>query len=276
MKKKITRLLPLYIFLIYFFISILYSCGANIFSVEYDVQLGEEFDKEIRSNPKEYPLIKDNQAITDYVSSIGKYIINTSPSIEYKKIFPYKFQVIDDTIINAFCTPGGFIYVYTGLMKFVDNEATLAGVLAHEIAHAENRHTTQRITSYYGVSMLLSLVLGNNPNAYAELAANLFTGLAFLANSRSDEKEADDYSIKYLRATKYYPGSIMFFFTKIRDEQSKKGYTPGGFERLLSTHPLPSDRIENVKERLKAIKPSPDSTIGIFKDEYQLMKLKLK
>ena len=91
--------------------------------------------------------------------------------------------------------------VYTGLLKFIDNEATLAGVLGHEIAHAERRHATQRITKAYGVQILLSIVLGEKPAQIAEITANLFAGLALLTNSRADETEADEYSFGYLKST---------------------------------------------------------------------------
>jgi predicted Zn-dependent protease len=160
-------------------------------------------------------------------------------------------------------------------MRFVDNEATLAGIVAHEIAHAERRHVTQRLTAYYGVSVLLSFILGGNPSFISELAANLFVGLAFLKNSRDDEAEADYYSIQYLRTTKYYPGAITFFFDKIKEEEKKKGHTPSDLDRLLSTHPLPDDRIQAVNEILNTIKPRPDPTKGLFTNEYQKMKQRL-
>jgi predicted Zn-dependent protease len=275
---KINRYIPVTaigLIVMLFSLSVLYSCGANLFSESDDVKLGQDIDTQIRNNPREYPLLTNRPDITDYVSGIGKYILNSSPKIQYKNVFPYKFQVINDTIINAFCTPGGFVYVYTGLMKFIDNEATLAGVVAHEIAHAERRHMTQRLTSYYGISMMLSLILGNNPNAAVEIASNLFVGLGFLANSRSDEQEADTYSIKYLMSSKYYPGGIQYFFDKILADQKKKGTVGGSLERLLATHPLPQDRIDNVKEQMKINKIVTDSTKGIYKDEYQIFKSKL-
>lgn len=256
-------------------LSIFYSCGANLFSEDDDIKLGKEIDDEIKAHPNEYPMLQGHQDIKDYVNGLGKYILGTSPKIEYKNVFPYNFQVINDTIVNAFCTPGGYIYVYTGLMKFLDNEAALAGVVAHEIAHAERRHMTQRLTSYYGVSLIFSIVLGNNPNSVAEIVANLFAGLGFLANSRSDEEEADNYSIKYLSTSKYYPGAITFFFDKISEEQRRKGDTPGGLDRLLSTHPLPQDRIDNVKIQLKNLKIKPDPTKGLYTEEYQQVKSKL-
>jgi len=257
-------------------LSVLYSCGANIFSVDDDVTMGKDIDQQIRSDSKQFPIMQGNQNIKDYVSGLGKYVLQNSSLIEYKNVFPYKFEVVkDDSTINAFCIPGGYIYVYTGLIRFLDNEAALVGVMAHEIAHAERRHMTQRLTSYYGVSMILSLVLGNNPSTLGEIAANLFVGLGFLANSRADELEADNYAIKYLKSTKYYPGGITFFFDKIREEQRRKGDTPGDLERLLSTHPLPQDRIDNVNLQLSKLKPKPDPTKGLFTEEYQRLKSQL-
>lgn len=256
-------------------LSVFYSCGSNIFTVEDDVKMGKEVSDEINQDPKQFPILKGNQNIKDYVSGLGKYVLN-SKYIQYEDVFPYKFEVVhDDSTVNAFCLPGGYIYVYTGLIKFLDNEAALTGVIGHEIAHAERRHMTQRLTSYYGVSVILSLLLGSNPNALGEIAANLFVGLGFLANSRADEEEADNYSIKYLTGTKYYPGAITYFFDKIKEEQRKKGSTPGDLERLLSTHPLPQDRIDNVNLQLRKIKPKPDPTKGLFTEEYQRIKSQL-
>lgn len=257
--------------------SVFYSCGANIFSVSDDVSIGKDLDVQIRADRQNYPIMEGHDDVRSYVSGIGRNILNSSSLIQYKTVFPYKFDVIkDDSTVNAFCIPGGYIYIYTGLIKFLDNEAALAGVMAHEIAHAERRHMTQRLTSYYGVSTVLSLVLGSNPNQFAEIAANLFVGLGFLANSRSDETEADDYSMKYLRTSQYYPGSIIFFFNKIREEERRKGTTPGGLERLLATHPLAQDRIDNVMENLRTMSPRPDSTKGLFPERYQEIKAKLQ
>jgi predicted Zn-dependent protease len=249
------------------------SCGANIFTIEDDVAMGKELDEEIRNDNQNYPILQGNDEVKQYVSGIGKDIITKSDYVKYEKIFPYKFEVIDDdSTINAFCIPGGFIYVYTGLIKYLDNESALAGVIGHEIAHAERRHMSQRLTSYYGVSFILSLVLGSNPNQLAEIFANLAVGIGFLANSRSDETDADNYSIQYLRSTEYFPGGIMYFFKKIRDEQKQKGETPGDLEELLSTHPLPVDRITNAETRLRSLKPKPDPEKGLFTERYQRIK----
>jgi predicted Zn-dependent protease len=239
------------------------------------VILGKEIQQQIKAESTQFPVLQGHQEVKNYISGLGQYVLKSS-AIKYKNIFPYTFEVIhDDSTINAFCIPGGYIYIYTGLIKFLDNEAALIGVIGHEIAHAERRHMTQRLTSYYGVSMILSLVLGSNPSQLGQIAANLFVGLGFLANSRADEEEADNYSIRYLTGTKYYPGAITFFFDKIREEQRIKGQTPGDLDRLLATHPLPQDRINNVNQKVKNLKPKPNPTQGLFTDEYQRMKAKL-
>jgi len=152
--------------------------------------------------------------------------------------------------MNAFALPGGPVFVYTGLLKYLDSEAALAGVLAHEVAHIESRHATKRLSANYGVSLLLSLVLGQNPSALAEIATNLFVGLAFLANSRSDEDQADRLSVEYLKTTKYYPGGVKFFFEKMKSDGTVSSNS-GKIATFLSTHPDPIERIAVVNQNLK-------------------------
>lgn len=248
------------------------SLGLNIFPDSKDIELGKQVDEEIRKNPKEYPILKDRPEIKAYVEQVGKKILS-SPEIKKQDIYAYKFEIIkDDSTVNAFCTPGGYIYVYTGLLKFLDNEAALAGVVGHEIAHAERRHATKRMTSALGVQVLVAVVLGQNPSQMAQIGANLFSGLGLLVNSRSDETESDTYSIKYLQSTEYYPGAIRYFFEKVLSSSSKR---EGAFERLLSTHPLPQDRIENVEKIMAQMgKPQP-SEANLFSKRYEEMKKKL-
>lgn len=247
-------------------------CGVNIFTDADDIKLGQQIDQEIRSKPQEYPILQGRPDVKQYVEEIGNRILS-SPEVKKRGIYAYKYEIIhDDKTINAFCTPGGYIYVYTGLLKFVDNEATLAGVLGHEIAHAERRHATKRITKAYGVQILLAVALGERPSAVAEITANLFAGLALLANSRSDEAESDEFSFRYLQSTEYYPGSIKFFFEKIQQEQGRRG---GAFERFLSTHPLPQDRVDNVNAMLQRVgNPQADEN-NLFAHRYQRFKASL-
>lgn len=259
MKNKINS-----IFAKCFILCFLVACSFNAFPVSEDIKLGEQVRKEIQSNPREYPILH-NVAATSYVQGIVNQIIS-SPLIKYRKQFAYKVQIINnDKIVNAFCTPGGFIYVYTGLLKKLDNEATLAGVLGHEIAHAEDRHSTQRMTKAYGASLLTSIVLGKDPGQLEQLGANLLTGLALLKNSRSDELEADEDSFHYLEGSKWYPGGIKFFFQKVMDNKGSSI-----FKELLSTHPMPEDRIEQIDKLIKESNKS-QATRGdnLFRQRYQ-------
>lgn len=244
----------------------------NVFPDSKDVNLGKEIDQQIRSNEKEYPILKNRPEVKDYIEGIGRTILS-SPEIKKKNLYAYQFEVIqDDSTINAFCTPGGYIYVYTGLIKFLDNEATLAGVIGHEIAHAERRHATQRMTKAMGAQILAAVILGENPSQLAAIGANLFTGLGLLVNSRSDETESDTYSIRYLQSTPYYPGAIRYFFEKVLGGRTDNG---SAFERLLSTHPLPQDRIENVKKIMQQLGDPGPTEANLFQNRYSEMKKKL-
>src|ERR1041385_6915764 len=249
------------------------NCGVNIFPDDQDIQLGKQFDAEIRKNPKQYPIMEGHPEVKRYVKEVGDRVLS-SPQITKRGVYAYQYEVIhDDSTINAFCTPGGYIYVYTGLLKFVDNEATLAGVMGHEIAHAERRHATQRMTSAYGVQIITSLVLGDNPSQIADITANLFTGLGLLANSRADEAEADEYSLRYLSSSMYYPGAINYFFEKMT---AKKGGAGGGeFQRLLSTHPLDQDRIDHVHQLLGSMGNPKATEANTFSARFQVFKKKL-
>jgi beta-barrel assembly-enhancing protease len=269
---KIKRIVLLAVSSLFFLFN---SCdsGINIFSKQDDVQLGLEVDREIRNNPQEYPIFTGDPSIKSYIDSRIFQHILTSPKIESKNIYPYQFELLNKpNELNAFALPGGYIYIYTGLLKYLDSEAALAGVIGHEIAHAELRHATQRLTAYYGVSFLLSLVLGSNPSQVAEIAANLLVGLAFLANSREDENQADQASFNYLTDTRFYPGGVKFFFEQLRDDGLVSSQA-SSVETFLSTHPAPVDRISNTDMRLInggfSVLDYKATGEGIFKQEYQ-------
>lgn len=237
-------------------------CGANLYKPADDAKLGKEVAQEIDSNPQEYPIL-NNPTVTAYVQSIVNDILR-SPKIKYRGVFAYRVKVIhDDNTVNAFCTPGGYIYVYTGLMRIMDNEASLAGVLGHEIAHAENRHSTERITKAYGIQMLASVVLGQNPSQAATIASNLFSGLELLRNSRSDELESDNSSFEYLRSTKWYPGAIKYFF------QKTSGRNTSAFETLFLTHPPSEDRLSNINDLTRKNKIPAASESNLFATRYK-------
>ena len=256
-----------------FLTSIVIACssGFNLFSDADDAKLGAQFAEQLSQNKDEYP-VYNNPALKEYINDhIFKDILQSSV-VKKKGIYNYQFEIIDnDSILNAFAVPGGYLYLYTGLIKYLDSEAALAGVIAHEVGHVERRHSTRRITSAYGLSMLMGLALGENPNQMVEIAANLFTGLALLANSRSDEDEADDFAVNSLLETRFYPGSVKFFFEKMKNDKlidEKKN----AIATFLSTHPDPIERIETANTRMRnlglEIRHFTDSGQGIFRTEY--------
>ncbi len=221
--------------------------GLNVYPVSQDRQLGADMDQEIRSNPNEYPIL-DNESVRGYLQGIVDEIVR-SPSIQYRDKFVYKVTVInDDRTINAFATPGGYIYVYTGLLRYLENEASIAGVLAHEIAHAEERHGTEHMTSALGQSALLSLADIDSRSQLTQIVASSAALLATLANSRSDEAESDARAFEYLKSTRFWPGGIKLFFEKMIMEQGR-GSTI--FESWLSTHPAPEERVESINTMLR-------------------------
>lgn len=245
-----------------------YCSSLNIFPVSEDKKLGAQFDQQIRASPAEYPILNNTTARRYVQAMVNK--IKRAPEVEYENTFAYKVEIInDDATINAFCTPGGYIYVYTGLIKMMDNEAGLAGVIGHEIAHAERRHSTSRMTKQLGVQTVMDMVMGGNTNQNIDLAANAVTGLGLLANSRADEDEADEYSFKYLQSTNWYPGGIRYFFDKV------KGRGGSSLEELFSTHPLPESRLEDLNKRLRAANIPPPTEAQLRTREYAKFKASL-
>lgn len=216
--------------------------GINIFTVEDDKQLGLQMQQQIASDPANYPLLNKSQYPSAYqhIERIRDSILNTG-LVNYDTEFAWAVHIIrNDTVLNAFCTPGGYIYFYSALIKFLDDEAQFAGVLGHEMAHAARRHSTKQMTKAYGLQVLLSVVLGQNPNLLAQMAADLAAGVTMLAFSRDDEYESDELAVKYLYATSYDARGVAGFFEKIEGEPQPPEF--------LSTHPNPGNRVEKIHE----------------------------
>jgi len=269
--KKVNYLTILFISIVF----LNYGCSdgvsidnLNLFSISDDVQLGNEVVVEMHKDQANYPISTNTVAI-NYVQGIMNTIIQ-SPLVKYRNDFNYQIRIIDNETVNAFALPGGYIHVYKGLLKFIDNEATLAAILAHEVAHAERRHATKRMTKQYGASFLLGMLLGNNPSQIEEIAANLATGLGFLYNSREDEYEADEYSFKYLQSTPWYPGAGKFFFQQLQSQSSNSA-----LEELFSTHPLDQKRIDALNKLISDAKIGDPSESNTFTSRYQEFKSKL-
>ncbi|MDX1651221.1 MAG: M48 family metalloprotease [Brumimicrobium sp.] len=209
--------------------------GFNLFTLEQDRQLGAQVEQEILNSPDKYPILDSARYPKpyQYLYEMRNRILN-SGNVIHKDEFRWKLYIIkDDNTKNAFCTPGGYIYIYTGLIKYLNAEDQLAGVLAHEIGHADYRHSTRQMTKQLGVQILLDVIAGDRA-ALKQVTGGL-VGLKF---SRDHEREADKASVHYLCPTDYDAAGGAKFFEKIQAEGG------GSVPEFLSTHPSPENRIE--------------------------------
>lgn len=211
--------------------------GFNLFTIQQDRDLGAQVAAEIDGDPVKYPLLDSikYKEVYKYLYNVRDNILN-SGKVDLKDKFQWRLRIIhDDNTLNAFCTPGGYIYVYTGIMKFLDSEDQLAGVLGHEIGHADMRHSTRQMTTMFGIQVMEQVLLGNR--AALQQVTSALIGLKF---SRKHETEADERSVIYLCPTKYDAAGAAGFFQKI--EKLGSGAKQPEF---LSTHPNPDNRIEH-------------------------------
>lgn len=244
------------------------SCAklTGFIPVDVDKAIGENFSASFDYHPTNGKVLDSaqNHQIYKYLNQIKANLL-ASDKIKHKNDFAWKLKIIDDdSTLNAFCVAGGYIYVYTGLIKFLDNEAQLAGVLAHEIAHADNRHTTSQMLSQYGLSIAVGLVIGTDASAVVEIGKNLL-GLSF---SREDEAEADASAVLYMSQTEYDPREVGGFFKKMIEKNKD---TP--IPELFSTHPASANRVADIEAEWKKIGGKPGKT---FEKEYVAAKNKLK
>jgi len=200
---------------------------------EKEVRQGREFASEIDRQAK---FIED-PVITEYVNRVGQNIVLHSDA----KI-PFNIKVIDSDEVNAFALPGGFFYVNKGLILVADNEAEVAGVMAHEIAHVAARHyvenqTKQNLLQY--LAMGTSIFLGGIPGMIYQNTAGLGLLTAFLKFNRGAEEEADKLGVQYMYAAGYDPSAMATMFEKLEAKNKKK---PGVISKMFATHPAPPDR----------------------------------
>lgn len=239
-----------------------WSCDKNdnfipFFSVEDDKALGLQVSEEIATDPSfnlldeaEYP------EAYNYLNNMVTNILN-SGEVAYKDEFVWQVTIVeDDNTLNAFATPGGYIYVYTGLIKYLESADALAGVMGHEIAHADLRHTSRNLQKQYGVSILLSILLGNDPGQLEQIAGQIAGTVSGLAFSREFETESDLKSVEYLAQTEYACDGAKIFFESL--SESGQG---GGTPEFLSTHPNPDNRVENITD--KAEEEDCDMTLSV-------------
>lgn len=207
------------------------------------MSLGQQMEQQIASNPQQYPVLDRVQYREAYghLQRITDEILN-SGEVTHRDMFEWKLHIIrDDNTLNAFVTPGGYIYVYTGLIKYLDTEDQLAGVMGHEIAHADRRHSTNNMTKLYGVQILVGALAGENSSLLTQMIGQVSGNLIGLSFSRNSEADADEYSVRYLSKTRYQCNGAAGFFEKILQEGNSQA--PPQF---LSTHPSSQNRVRDI------------------------------
>jgi predicted Zn-dependent protease len=244
------------------------GCGrgvGNWYSVEGQINMGRQYAEQVDSTSK---LIKD-PVITEYVNRLGQNLVRNSDS----KV-PFTIKVIDSDAINAFALPGGFFYVNTGLILAADNEAELAGVMSHEIAHVAACHIAReqtRGTLAQLMSIPLIIMTPGLGGLAAQEAAGLALPVAFLKFSRGFEAEADYLGVQYMYKSGYDPQSFTAFFEKIQAQEKKK---PGTLSKAFETHPPTPDRIEKSQDEIEKLLPARPS-YKVDTSEFQEVKSRL-
>jgi predicted Zn-dependent protease len=224
--------------------------GWNLFTPEQDIQVGQEASRKVE---QQLPLLRDER-VDNYLDALGKRLAVHAPGYKY----PYQYRAVNDEAINAFALPGGFIYINRGVIEAADNEAQLAGVMAHETSHVALRHGTAQATKASAWQIPLSLLGAATGNSLGGLLTQLGAGFTLnsvlLKYSRDDESQADVLGTQILYDSGYDPRALAQFFEKI--EAESKGKQPAQF---FSDHPNPGNRTERVSEEVDKLGgPEPD------------------
>ena len=237
--------------------------GFNLFSHDQDIQVGKESVVEVE---KQVPLVKDAR-IESYVSTLGHRMVGFAPG---NTDYPWTFKVVDSQDINAFALPGGFLYVNRGVLEAADDEAQVAGVIAHEIGHVVMRHGTHQASQAMLAQMPLAIlggVLGQSGSLTAQLAQvgiGLGVNSLMLKNSRSAESQADQVGTYILYRAGYDPHAMAQFFQII-----EKKYPQRTIE-FFSDHPNPENRIQKVDALIPELGPAKQGRTD--SPEFQLAK----
>jgi predicted Zn-dependent protease len=235
------------------------SGKVNFYSIEKEIALGKQLASEVERQAK----IINDPVISEYVNRIGQNLVRNSDA----KV-PFTIKVVDSEEVNAFALPGGFFFVNSGLILKADNEAELAGVMSHEIAHVAARHGTRQATrgEIAQLGMIPLVFMGGWTGYGIYQAASVLVPVGFLKFSRGFESEADMLGLEYMYKAGYDPTAFVDFFEKVETLEKRK---PGTMAKVFSTHPMTDDRIRaaqnNIQNLLKA-KPEYVLTTSEFGD----------
>jgi predicted Zn-dependent protease len=239
--------------------------GVNFYSIEKEIAMGRQMAVEVERQAK----LIDDPLVSEYVNRIGQNIVRNSDA----KV-PFTIKVIDSEEVNAFALPGGYMFVHSGLILRTDNEAELAGVLAHEVAHVAARHGTRQATrgQIINFATIPLIFIGGLPGYIAQQALGVAVPLGFLKFSRGMEKEADLFGIQYMYKAGYDPVAFIDFFEEMQALEKKK---KGSISQLFSSHPMTKDRIRFSQKVIeKDLDPQPQYVVTT--SEYERVKERVR
>jgi beta-barrel assembly-enhancing protease len=266
-KTKSAAVLMMVIFLL------LFNCATTgpggktsliLISTSDEVSIGQSMSKEVESQNK---VIAD-PVVENYINGLGQKLAGVSDRTDLQ----YHFKVLDSKDINAFACPGGFIYVYSGLLKTIDNEAQLASVMAHEIGHVVARHSVKRLQQVLGIQVLLSIALGQSSEIIQQ-AVSTGVGVILQGYSRDNEYEADYDGALYMTNAGYNPQGMIQLFQKL--VEMEKGGNTTALDKLFESHPPTTDRITRVQEEIQSFNLGAKPLV-YGQEEYQKIKARLK
>ena len=225
--------------------------GLDWYSIETDIKIGKSYAQQIEASMK---MIQD-PVVTEYVNRIGQNLVRNSDA----KV-PFTIKVVDSDDVNAMALPGGFFYVNSGLIMAADDEAELAAVMAHEIAHVALRHGTRGQTraDIANIMTIPLIFVGGGIGYAARQVAGIGLPLTFLKFSRGFEAEADYFGLQYMYHAGYDPNAFVTIFEKLQALDKKK---PGALSKAFSTHPQTPDRIAKSQEEISSVLPARDQYI---------------
>ncbi|MDP9171227.1 MAG: M48 family metallopeptidase [Acidobacteriota bacterium] len=236
----------------------------NMYSIEKEIGLGKQMAQEVERQAK----IVDDPIIAEYVNRVGQNLVRNSDA----KV-PFTIKVIDSEEINAFALPGGFFFVNTGVLLNADNEAEMAGVMAHEIAHVAARHGTRQASNaqYINIGSIPLIFLGGWTGYALRQGLGLAIPMGFLQFSKGYESEADMLGLEYIYKAGYDPTAFVDFFEKVQSQEKRK---PGTMSKVFSTHPPTDDRIKHSQEMIqKYLKAKPEYVVNT--SEFNDVKLRV-
>jgi predicted Zn-dependent protease len=215
---------------------------VNLISLDQEWQLGQQLERDLQG---QLTLVHDRAAL-NYINRMGQRIVQQTEM----RNRPWEFHIVRDPSVNAFNTPGGHVYVHTGLIDAAGSASELAGVMAHEIAHGVARHGTEQLTKAYGANLAAGALLGSDPAVYEQLLTQVVAGGAFAKFSRGAEREADELGVRYLYDAGYDPMGMPRMFERLLAQRERR---PGAVAQFFSSHPLTESRIRATRRQAQRL-----------------------